>query len=380
MTLPLNRILYSYTQANAEKTFIFICGIHGNEPAGIYGIQRVVDYIKEKDIELNCNFYAVIGNINAYKKKVRFETKDLNRLWTKEHIRNVQKKTVLENSEEHEQIELFNCLKTILNTHEGTFVFTDIHTTSSKTLPFITISDSLNNRKVAAQFSIPIVLGIEEYLDGPLLTYINEFGYTALGFEAGQHLDSASIDNSEAFVWLLLSKMDCVDKKTFPFGQFKKTLEPSKTLNSFYEINFRYGLEHSHTFKMLDNFDNFEPIKKGQLLAKDNDKMLHAVSSGKLFLPLYQNQGTDGFFIITKISSFWLVLSRVFRLIKLHNILSILPGVKQDSNNKYMLIVNPKTAKFLATEVFHLFGYRKKIKDENLFYFIRRDREIMPLK
>ena len=35
--------------------------------------------------------------------------------------------------------------------------------------------------------------GIEEYLNGPLLSYINELGYVAFGFEGGQHDDISAI-------------------------------------------------------------------------------------------------------------------------------------------------------------------------------------------
>ena len=54
----------------------------------------------------------------------------------------------------------------------------------------------------------------------------------------------------------------------------------------------------------------------------------------------------------------------------------MLPGIKQDTSNKYTLIVNPKTAQFLTNEIFHLFGYRKKVIKGNKLNFIKRDRVI----
>ena len=71
-------------------------------------------------------------------------------------------------------------------------------------MPFITINDALINRKFSEQFPVPIVLGIEEYLNGPLLSYINQMGYVSLGFESGQHDDFSAITNSIAFVYLAL--------------------------------------------------------------------------------------------------------------------------------------------------------------------------------
>ena len=113
MVTPIDRILYSYTKPNIKHTLIFICCIHGNEAAGMYGLQRVINTIKEKKINLECNFYAVVGNINAYKKNVRFESKDLNRLWTDEHINTLKSKTNLNNTEDIEQFELLHSLSLI---------------------------------------------------------------------------------------------------------------------------------------------------------------------------------------------------------------------------------------------------------------------------
>ena len=68
-----------------------------------------------------------------------------------------------------------------------------------------------------------------------------------------------------------------------------------------------------------------------------------------------------------------------FRKLHLHHLLRTLPGIKQDKSDKYTLIVNHKTAKFLATEIFHLFGYRKKVLQNEKWVITKRDRRIRPL-
>jgi hypothetical protein len=60
----------------------------------------------------------------------------------------------------------------------------------------------------------------------------------------------------------------------------------------------------------------------------------------------------------------------------MHHILKLLPGVTSQKKKPHTLIVNPKTAKFLATEIFHLFGYRKKVVKKGKLYFIKRDRKV----
>jgi len=373
---PLQRILFSYQFKSTAPTVIFIAGIHGNEPSGIYGLHNVVEYINKNSVSLKGNFYAIAGNLNALKKNIRFEKSDLNRLWTQESVVNLNEHN--DNPEKKEQSELHEVIKSILSENKGPFYFIDLHTTSSESAPFITISDSLNNRKFASSFSLPVILGIEEYLEGPLLTFINEFGHISLGFEAGQHEGLESINNCIEFIWRTLLLSGCVDRSQIKdYKSLTNRINKDNKSRKFYEVNYRYFLKDNDDFTMANNFNNFDFIKKGELLAINNKIEIKAPIDGQIFMPLYQKQGKDGFFIINKISKFWIVLSKALRKLQLHHALRLLPGIKQDPSNRYTLIVNPKTAHFLATEIFHLFGYRKKISKKNKLLFIRRDREII---
>ena len=133
----------------------------------------------------------------------RYIDEDLNRLWTKDKIEAIITKSSV-NNEELQLQQLFKVLKQILTRNDGPFYFIDLHTTSSQSLPFITINDALINREFSKLFPVPIVLGIEEYLEGALLSYINTLGYVSIGFESGQHTDSRSIENNIAFIQLAL--------------------------------------------------------------------------------------------------------------------------------------------------------------------------------
>ncbi len=371
-------ILYDKKISANAPTVIVFGGIHGNEPAGILGLKRVINRIEEDALLLKGNFYAIAGNLNALQKNIRFEKSDLNRLWTKDQIRSLNELNNHENPEKEEQRAIYNIIKNIVSNNHGPFYFIDLHTTSAETIPFITISDSLNNRKFTSNFSVPIILGIEEYLEGPLLTYINEYGHVSLGFEAGQHNDHKSIENCEAFIWLSLQIANCINKEDLDnFHLYEEIMSKSTQNYNFYEIDDLYLVNDQEDFMMIDGFENFTSITKHQVLAISNSREIKARMHGQLFMPLYQKQGREGFFIITKITKFWLQLSVIVRRMKLDNIFRILPGIRRDTTNKHVLIVNPKIAQFLTTEVFHLFGYRKKIKKGNKLYFIKRDRKII---
>ncbi len=367
------RIFYSQNNSVKGVTLICIGGIHGNEPAGVKGLQKVVNELKAKHITCNGNFYAILGNIKALKKQIRYNDYDLNRLWTKEEVKELTKDANFEFEEQKEQKELYDAIKSICETHQGKFVFIDLHTTSSPTIPFITISDSLNNRTLAKQFHLPIVLGIEEYLEGPLLSFINEFGHIALGFESGQHDDMNSILNSEAFIWLMLYNLRLINNKAFDYKRYEALLQFE---NGFYEIIYRHNLSPIHQFKMKPGFKNFSHVMKHQLIANDKLNEIKSPFSGLIFMPLYQKQGEDGFFIVRKLSRFWLTLSTIMRYLKLHKVLSVLPGISAHPQNEYCLIANKKVALILTTKIFHLFGYRRKIIVGDTIQFIKRDRKV----
>lgn len=370
-----DRILAKIKGTKNAPTVVVISGIHGNERAGVEASKRVLHKIKEENIKFDGNLYMILGNINGLNKGVRFEDVDLNRIWNKESINALNNISTLINTEEKEQIEIYQIIKIILENEVGPFYFLDLHTTSAPSVPFITISDSLNNRKFSSNFPVPVVLGIEEYLDGPLLTFINEYGHVALGFEGGEHYDEKSIINCEAFIWNALVYSKCLSKKSISnYDKYKNDLSKLCCKYDFFEINYRYVLKDDEKFNMNLGFENFEKVKKNQPLAMSNGLIIKANTSGRIFMPLYQELGDDGFFILQKISKFWLKASLIARKLKINYFLRWIPGVEKDSENNYTLIVNPKIAKYLTKEIFHLFGYRKQVFKNEKYYFIKRDR------
>lgn len=380
--IEVNRIIGQLLGKKGSPTLVFLAGIHGNETSGIYAIKKVLNSIKEQAISVSGNIFAICGNMGALEKGIRFEEVDLNRVWTHRQLKRLNSKKIPLFFEEKEQIALYGIIKTILTEGNGPFIFIDMHSTSAETKPFITISDSLNNRKFSKSIPVPIVLGIEEYLDGTLLSYINEHGHIALGFEAGQHDDIQAIANCEAFIWLCLVNSKCIpNKKSKKYIKSKKLLHKISDLEGkFYEIDYRQSISSNDVFSMQPSFLNFDSINKDQKLATLNKKQVYAPFKGRIFMPLYQKQGEDGFFIVARISSFWLGISKFLRKLNFYYFLRILPGVRQYKHDKNILIVNEKTAKIMATELFHLLGYRKKISKKGSWLFFKRDKKIKLLE
>ncbi len=372
-TTSLNRIIGKIEGDKTKPTIVFFGGIHGNETSGIFALQEVFKTIESLNIE--GNIYGLSGNLKALELNKRFIDEDLNRIWTHTKLNLIKEKGNL-NTEEQEQAELFEILKEILIRNSGPFYFIDFHTTSSRTLPFITINDALINRKFSKQFPVPIVLGIEEYLNGPLLSYINELGYVSLGFESGQHDEENAITNHISFAYLAFAFTKILCEKDIPdlnkhYNSLKRASENETEIS---EVVHLHKIQKNETFKMLNGFKSFQNIKKGTKLAISNNQEIVSEHNATLFMPLYQEVGDDGFFIIRKIRPFFLGLSAVLRRFEADNLLVLLPGITWEDKRKHVLQVNLKVAKFLAKPIFHLLGYRNKKIDATHVRLYNRER------
>ncbi len=375
--ISVQRSIGKIEGSTTAPVVIFFGGLHGNEPVGIYALQQVFKQLQTKVNHVNGSVYALSGNLPALLRDVRFIAEDLNRIWTPQKIQKFSAATPGELSiEEQEAREIYQIISALMEKHTGPFYFIDFHTTSSQTIPFITISDSLMNRKFSALFPVPIVLGIEEYLQGALLSYANALGYIALAFESGQHKEKNAVHNTIAFIYLTLVFSGCLQEKEIPrFQQYVNTLKTAAAeKNNIYEITGHHQIQEGEAFKMLPGFGNFESVSKGTPLAKSNKNTIKAAKNTVLFMPLYQNQGKEGFFLIRKIPRFFLKLSAWLRASGSDAILTLLPGVSWNSPDKRSLRVNLKTARFLTKPFFHLLGYRSWQIDETHVRMSNRER------
>lgn len=354
---------------------IFFGGIHGNEPAGVMALEKMMAELAEKEPELKGRVIAIRGNIPALLAQKRFIDEDLNRLWTKEAIMRIRIKPVLV-EEEREMLEILGLLEEIIDATEGPFYFFDLHTTSGKSNPFLTINDALANRKFAAQIPVPIILGIEEHLTGPLLSYVNQLGYVALGFEGGQHDDPGSIDRCKAFCYLSLQIAGIfgTDRLNGSNVNMDVLENPSFGLASFFEIVQVFTIREFEEFRMLPGFESFQPVSKGVPVAQHQGSQVLFPLDAHIFMPLYQSQGSEGFFVIKKVPSFFLGLSTVLRNFKFDNLLVLLPGVSWENRKKEVLRVDTRIARYFTPQLFHLLGYRLRVLGGRYLRLYNRER------
>lgn len=353
---------------------IFVGGMHGNEPSGVAALADVFSKYSDSDVEFNGRAYAFSGNIRALATGQRYIEKDLNRLWFEEQILKINKGLINGQAakDELEQVALFDELKTITQNEHGPFIFFDLHTTSASSPPFVLINDTLTNRKLAETYPHRIILGIEEYLDGPMLSYINDQGYTSLGFEAGQHDDPLSYELHKKFILQSFLLTGFLTDKSL-YNEIVKNEQHNSYAHKFFEVKHCYKVSDEEEFKMDPGYLNFSPVKKGQVVAKNKYGALQVKGPGYLFMPLYQRKGGEGFYLIKLIPKFWLQFSYFIRKIDFDIILLALPGIKRLDDKFKSLVVNENIARFLARDILHLLGYRRVTHSAGKRIYIKRE-------
>jgi hypothetical protein len=148
----------------------------------------------------------------------------------------------------------------------------------------------------------------------------------------------------------------------------KSTPGGSKT----FEIKFRYLIQQDEDFRMKDGFVNFQKVEKGETLAFNQNGKIRAKRSGNIFMPLYQSQGCDGFFLIKEIKTFWFKLSSRTRKMKLDKALRLLPGINKGRMQFGGYQIDKNIARYRVISLLHLLGYRKVYDDGETLNMSRR--------
>nr|WP_297789271.1 succinylglutamate desuccinylase/aspartoacylase family protein [uncultured Allomuricauda sp.] len=373
-TLEVDRVIDHIQGKEGGPTVVFFGGVHGNETAGVFALKETFKEIRSKNIPINGEVYAISGNLGALESRQRFKKEDLNRIWFPERIEHIVGNKEIHHNEENELSHLYKLIQDILKNSNPPFYFLDLHTTSSDTVPFMVLNDSLLNRKYASNYPLPIILGIEEYLKGALLSYINELGYVSLGFESGQHDDDKAVESCIDFIRYSLVLTQSVKVSEDEKEHLKKEIsEYGRDTHTFYEIYHQHDIGPETSFKMYPGFINFQKISKGVGLALVDGVELKTTKKRQIFMPLYQEQGNEGFYFIRPIPKVLLWLSKKLRSFKVDHILVKLPGVQWESEKKDTLMVDQRIARFFAKSFLHLLGYRARKFDRS--HLIAKNRE-----
>ncbi|MGZ5483858.1 MAG: succinylglutamate desuccinylase/aspartoacylase family protein [Pyrinomonadaceae bacterium] len=359
---PASHLIASIRGSLPGPTLIILGGIHGNEPAGVLAADRVRLRMQERSASLRGEVVLLRGNTRALEQRARYINVDLNRQWTAENVRTaeLEKQGIPEVSELLEQRELLTVVREAVSRARGEIYFVDLHTTSAHGQPFATVGDTLRNRRFALTFPLTIVLGLEEQIDGTLLEYVNNLGAITMGVEAGQHEAITSVDHHEAVIWnAIASTGNFRPEDLQELDQSRSLLNRASGGRRVVEVRHRHPISAADDFQMEPGFRNFQPVERGQLLARDRTGEIRALETGLILLPLYQKLGDDGFFLGREVQQFWLSLSSILRKLTVGHYIYLLPGVRRDPLNENFLIINTRIARIVPLQIFHLLGFRR---------------------
>jgi len=355
-------------------TVVVSAGIHGNEPAGLVAVQRVLALMPS--LPLRGTMMGLAGNLGALRTGRRFATRDLNRRWTPAEVARVMASSLDQlTDEDREQHELLEILQPLLANATSPITFLDLHSASGEGAPFSCMADVLRNRAIAFEIPVPVVLGLEEVVEGAMLGYLCDLGHVGVAVEGGSHLDPDTVDHHEAAIWCALVAAGCLRAPEVPdYGAHRARLQTACAgLPRFVEICQRYVVHKDDGFEMAPGHRNFQPVCAHEPVATDRKGPVEAGTTGLMMLPRYQGQGEDGFFVAKPTPRFWLRVSAALRGLRLERLITLAPGVRRNSDEPGTFLADPKIARWRTTDLFHLFGFRRACsRTDGLLVYSRR--------
>lgn len=381
----LTRTIGTLRGDTAGPCLIVVGAIHGNEPAGVLALRRVFDRLRDHQVEISGDFVGLLGNIRAFQQGLRYLDRDLNRLWQPDDRADADSCAPSTCRDYDELLDLRTAVRSAQGAARGRVFVLDLHTTSSPTVPFAIANDRRANRRFAAMLPVPIALGLQEELGGTLMEYVEAQGCTVIAFEAGRHDDPLAVDRHEAAIWLMLTTLGMIprvgesppsgpgDLDGFTNGRAGEILAGAVGgLPRRFEVRYRHPVSREDEFTMQPDFRNFDPVSAGDTLAFDRGGAIRAIESARIFLPLYQGLGAEGFCLVRPVSKLRVALGLLLRGMRFDAVIPWLPGAHRHPACRHTVLVNPHLARGLTGEILHLSGYRRHPTNNGLAVFRRR--------
>lgn len=284
-------------------TVIAVAGMHGNEATGIAAIERIIELIEPLQSRMKGRFLGLKGNIPALGAGVRFVDEDMNRLWTTsvlDKIRRTKSKELssIDRVEVKKMLQILDPI--VLEEQQEDLIYVDLHTFSGSGGLFTITPDEDRHLEIISKLGVPRILGIHHSLPGTSMEYIEDAGHIGFAFEAGTHGTKEAEDNAYAGLLVLLESVGMIDKNNIPDYDIQRDYLMSRVSGYPSEVGFLYKhiIEENDDFVMRPGFQNFDQVQKGDWLASDRHGRINAQADGYLLMPLYQEQGNDGFFIV----------------------------------------------------------------------------------
>ena len=306
----LSRIIGTIGGENPGPLVIATAALHGNEPAGVQALEQAFQMLASvSKLEFKGRFIGLIGNLHAYASSSRFVERDFNRIWLSDHLKQIRHKDEADlRGEDLELVQLFKTIhKEIQTSKSDKIIFLDLHTTSAGGGIFCIPTDETESLSLAKALHAPVILNLFDRVEGTLLRFAAEGHFSdeiyppkilGVAYEAGQHDEPLSVSRSLSAILNMLHFAGCLPNLSL------RSPHEMILQKSFAELPRVTRLVHAHhikpgdTFKMRPGYVNFQSVSADEHLADDVHGAVYAPFNSLILMPLYQAQGSDGFFLI----------------------------------------------------------------------------------
>lgn len=282
-------------------TIIAVAGIHGNEATGVAAIERIIELIKPFQDFMKGRFLGLKGNIPALGAGVRFVDEDMNRLWVTSILDKIRrtKSRQLSSIDRVEVKKLLQILDPIIYSDKKV-IYIDLHTFSGTGGLFTITSNDERHSEILSKLKVPRIFGVQNTLQGTSMEYVEEAGHIGFAFESGTHGSKEAEENAYAGLLILLESLDIISRDYIEDFEthYDYLIDKINDYPEKVDFIYKHVIEAGDEFVMNQGFENFDKVEKGDWLANDINGKILALSDGYVLMPLYQEQGNDGFFIV----------------------------------------------------------------------------------
>lgn len=260
MFKEIEKKVFYLAAKNPGKNLLVFGGIHGDEPCGIYAINRFMNELENGTWTLkNGSITFAYGNLDAIKAQTRYVDYNMNRMFGLP--------AVGRDSIEYDRVRFLETL------FIGKDAFLDIHSALSKAPDFL-LAEKISLKTAKQIGASYLVSGWENFSDvgGDTECFANSLGVAGMTYEAGQHDDPIALENAYQVLLRFLSIHGLIEY------EFK--IEPVSQLFLSEVI-----LKKSETDKWLIDIENMKFIKKGTPILELDTVVYEALYDCNLVFP-----------------------------------------------------------------------------------------------
>ena len=208
----MERILGKIEGEEPGPLVICVAAMHGNEQIGLHAFRNVISAIKNHEIPFRGKLIGLVGNIQATLLDCRFLDYDLNRAWTDEHVETVLSKKIFDQAEDEDLAAIHDIIERESQGDYPLKLVVDLHSTSAERGNFVIVPEGEMHYPVIRSLHIPVVVEIDQYLVGTLVSYYQRRGYTAFAFEGGVIGTQDAYQLHTSGLWEILDSAGCITR------------------------------------------------------------------------------------------------------------------------------------------------------------------------